>query len=151
MHECLFVFGGQPAVAARTTASAEAEATVRCLAGLPVLGLVAAGRAGLLLCWPLRVLHRPGDEQIGADARERVEHLALGIVEAVGHGGDRDDHGHADAEPEHGEHRAAHAPPQLAAEVGEEEQLRPLCAPGSPHRIIGVVPENELRIEGSFE
>ncbi len=64
---------------------------------------------------------RPRHRHVGADAGERLEHLLLGVVEAVGQRGDGDDEADADAQAERRQGGPAGAPAQLGADVGQVE------------------------------
>jgi hypothetical protein len=66
-------------------------------------------------------LQRPVDRHVGADAGERLEHLGLGVVEALRQRGHRHDQPHPDREPQRREQRATLPPPQLREDVGDVE------------------------------
>src|SRR5438093_3351723 len=84
-----------------------------------------------------RELKRPRDREIGADARERLQHLRLGIVKDFGKGVDGDDEGDPDSKAERRQNRAPTAAAKLTEHVREVEHL---------HRSQAQVPESELRL-----
>ena len=138
------VEAGHPARARRRERELRARGEVRVrelLTGLaeraqalpdrPVLalepGALGVGEAGGAV---LPELERAGHGQVRAHARQRLEHLVLGLVEPVAQRGDRDHQAHAEAEAERGQERAAPAPAELRRDVGEVEQGRATASAG---------------------
>ena len=61
------------------------------------------------------------DEHVGADRAQRRQHLALGLVETVGHADDADHQPDAGRQPERGQDRTADPPPEFVRRVRQRE------------------------------
>ena len=110
------------------------------LVGLDHLAAAAAEPAAASEAAALRAvlrLRREGDGEVGADARERIERLRLGLVEPSREGRDCDHERDADSETEDRENRAALAPDELAPQIAQEEHLRAIEA-AEPESHLGV-------------
>ena len=82
-------------------------------------------------------LRRERHGEVGADAREGIKRLRLGLVEPAREGRDGDHERDANRQAENREDRAALAPHELAPQITEEEHVRAIEA-AEPESHLGV-------------